>query len=290
MPTRPTRREPPTESLTEEEVAAKYAQLQTAVARKRMREEVEDMEEELAGRPRRIGVSPAGSRIAGSELPIRARALAPPTFTGKSLGELRRYLQGCVVYFDAIGEYSEERRVVTAASYLRDDALSQWTRLPRNKPASWEEYESTLRDMVEDPANRTGNALLAVKQASQKQVSVRELATILDELWEDIPKLAEEELRAWALVNAFRPDLRTAVLREERTISSRSQVIASAQRLELLGTTPGIGPRNPLAISKDAGTTQTAESEGASGDKRECFVCGERGHLARHCPKKKSQK
>ena len=62
------------------------------MVRKWIREEVEDIEKELVGRLCYISVSPMGSYIIGSELPIQARALAPPTFTSKSLRELCRYL------------------------------------------------------------------------------------------------------------------------------------------------------------------------------------------------------
>ena len=57
-----------------------------------MRDEIEEIEAELAGRRRALGASPAPSWSSGSDIPVRARALAPPIFTGKTLGELRRYV------------------------------------------------------------------------------------------------------------------------------------------------------------------------------------------------------
>ena len=46
--------------------------------------------------------------------------------------------------------------------------------------------------MIEDPANRLGSALLAIKKATQGTRSVREFTIYLDELEEDIPSLTEE--------------------------------------------------------------------------------------------------
>jgi hypothetical protein len=56
------------------------------------------------------------------------RALAPSIYEGINLRELRDFLLGCKVYFDAVEEYEDRRRIVIAASYLRRDALRQWSR------------------------------------------------------------------------------------------------------------------------------------------------------------------
>ena len=63
------------------------------------------MEAELASRQRIASDSPVPSRSSStSDIPTRARALVPSVFTSKTLGELRRYLQGYSIYFDAISE------------------------------------------------------------------------------------------------------------------------------------------------------------------------------------------
>jgi hypothetical protein len=64
---------------------------------------------------------------------------------------------------------------------------------------------------------------------------VRELVTVIKELEDKIPPLTEGERKDWALLNDLQPELRTAVLREERTISTRTQVQAAAKRLQELG-------------------------------------------------------
>ena len=142
MPPRPITR---TTEVDEQEVATRHAQLLAAVARKRMRDEIEEMEAELAGRRRITYDSPTPSRSSGSDIPVRARALAPPIFTGKTLGELRRHIQGAIVYFDAIDEQNEARRVATSASYLREEALSEWTRLGSKKPNQRRSLEVTSK-------------------------------------------------------------------------------------------------------------------------------------------------
>jgi hypothetical protein len=48
-----------------------------------------------------------------AEMTSRARAL-PPIYTAAGLGELRKHIQGSAVYFCAIGEHDERRRVAIA--------------------------------------------------------------------------------------------------------------------------------------------------------------------------------
>jgi hypothetical protein len=50
------------------------------------------------------------------------------------------------------------------------------------------------------------------------------------ELEEDWPTLTFKEDKAWRLLNSLRPELRREVLRENKVITSREQVVASAQR------------------------------------------------------------
>jgi hypothetical protein len=63
-------------------------------------------------------------RAASTELSHAAkRALASPTYKGTSLRELRDFLLGCEVYFDAIEEQSTRRRIIVAVLYIREEAL-----------------------------------------------------------------------------------------------------------------------------------------------------------------------
>jgi hypothetical protein len=53
------------------------------------------------------------------------RVLAPSIYKGLSLRELRDFLFGCDVYFNAIKEHAVYRRIAVAALYIRDDVLYQ---------------------------------------------------------------------------------------------------------------------------------------------------------------------
>ena len=126
--------------------------------------------------------------------------------------------------------------------------------------------------MVEDPANRLGSALLAVKRATQGTRSVREFATYLDELGEDIPSLPEEQLRAWALLNELRLALRSAILREKHEIRTRSQVVATAHKLEKL-----------------EGLASSQRIEGDPRAQRICYKCEKPRHIAKDCKARSKQ-
>jgi hypothetical protein len=293
----------------EESTLRLLEQRRTEVLERRAKEQLTELERELAGGERASSTALAGEEQA--ELPSRsasesgssqrARALAPPVYTAASLGELRKHIQGAVVYFDAIGEQNVSRRIAVAASYCRDEALSQWTRLIE-KPQSWTAYEKVLRDMIQDPANRMGSALLSLKRVQQRDgQTIRELASYIEELEEDVPELSIEQQRAWTLLNALQPDLRAAVLREERVIRTRGQVISTAQRLRELGVVASESqPKRKRADSEIHGAREhekRAESRGAEArvESREsrtvrgrtCFTCGKEGHVARDCPERK---
>jgi hypothetical protein len=281
-------------------------QRRTEVLERRAREQLTELERELAGGERASSTALVGEEQA--ELPSRSasesgsshrvRALAPPVYTAISLGELRKHIQGAVVYFDAIGEHDVRRRIAVAASYCRDEALSQWTRLIE-KPQSWAEYERILRDMIQDPANRMSSALLSLKKIQQRDESIRELANRIEELEEDIPELSVEQQRAWALLNALQHELRAAVLREERVIRTRGQVISTAQRLQELGVVASESQLKRKRVDNEIhesrvrdGRESRSESlseQRAVSNKRTCYACGKLGHIAKDCPDRKGK-
>jgi hypothetical protein len=51
------------------------------------------------------------------------RALAPPTYKGMSLRELRDFLLSYEVYFDVIKEQLTRRQITVAVLYIREEAL-----------------------------------------------------------------------------------------------------------------------------------------------------------------------
>jgi hypothetical protein len=162
----------------EDTVAQRLERRRAELLQKRQLESIQEIEQELAGGPRASSVAVTGEespvasfvshkRAASAELSHSTkRALAPPTYKGTSLRELRDFLLGCEVYFDAIEEQSTRRRIAVAASYIREEALRQWSRIGQ-KPTTWPAFEATLRDMIQDPANRMSVATLKLKEAKQ---------------------------------------------------------------------------------------------------------------------------
>ena len=76
-------------------------------------------------------------------------------------------------------------------SYLRDEALRQWSRRQITSE-SWPQFEKVLRDITQDPANYISVASLRLKKAFEGERTVREFTNFLEELKEDIPKIGQE--------------------------------------------------------------------------------------------------
>jgi len=178
-----------------ESIDERYERLQLQVRARRKIVEIQEMEEELrSGSPARrtssAGTSPAFTMGVSN---TARRAQAPPVFKGTSLKELRDFQQGCEVFFDAVDEHEIRRRIATAASYLRDLPLQEWSRRTTT-PVTWEAFVRFLRNTIADPANRMATASLRLRKAEQQQgQSARQFASYIEELEEDIPEISEEE-------------------------------------------------------------------------------------------------
>jgi hypothetical protein len=143
----------------EDTVAQRLERRRAELLQKRQLESIQEIEQELAGGSRASSVAVTGEespvasfishkRAASAELSHSTkRALAPPTYKGTSLRELRDFLLGCEGYFDAIEEQSTRRRIAVAVSYIREEALRQWSRIGQ-KPTTWPAFEATLRDII----------------------------------------------------------------------------------------------------------------------------------------------
>ena len=130
------------------------------------------------------------------------------------------------------------------------------------------------------------DASLRLKNLVQREnQSVRDIATTVEELEEDLLALSPGEERAWRMLNALRPEIRREVLRENRTITSREQVIVAAQRQEELLKLEQmqISPRSKGQADR---LRDTREMRSESRAERRCYKCRQLGHIARDCPKK----
>ena len=233
----------------------KLARLEAAVKERQVNERIAQLEAYLASdQPgpsmRTVGPSPLLKRKADTLLepyswvgpfPSQGsdilRPKTPPIFDGKSLKQLEEYDVGWVGYFESFG-YEEPpcEGIPLTATYLRKYPQTSWARRRRGKKpnfTSWEEYTNWLRKQVVDPANRMAYASLRLKELKQGPTqSVQELVGYMKSLERDIPNWDAETRRAWELLNALRPDIRREVMRENKDIVSRDQIIASAQKQE----------------------------------------------------------
>jgi hypothetical protein len=163
------------------------------------------------------------------------------------------------------------------------------------KPETWDGFLMWAKSLVADPANRMADASLRLKNLVQRDTqSVREIATMVEELEEDLLSLTPSEERAWRMLNALRPEIRREVLRENKTITSREQVIVAAQRQEELLKQGRVArrPQGELTEStRDASEKLEASSrrDASEGrlrpEQRVCYQCRQTGHIAKDCPK-----
>ena len=291
LPTRPPtaeRDEPETvEELREEDLEAEEERLQQLVNERRRRSRITALRAKLAGETpepetesHKRGLSVSSSTVSQMKR-VHIRAKEPTIYEGKSLREYREYAATCKTYFTAVGG-EEPERIELAATYLRGNALSIWV-VKDDKPDTWEGFLKWAKSLVADPANRMADASLRLKNLVQRDTqSVREVATMMKELEEDLLTLTPSEKRAWRMLNTLRPKIRREVLRENKVITSREQVIMAAQRQEEL-----------LKQERDARSSQKGQQGASVRDAREkhlppeeklCYTCRKPGHIAKNYP------
>lgn len=276
---------------------------------------------ELAGEPPATSTLSAGHKRSISSSAETSSALRSSSFRvkdiplleGKSLKEAATYKTRWEIESNTSPRpLSVRERIAHAATGLRGTPLEMWRRR-QNQPEfeTWDEYTAWCRNLVKDPANRTIQAYLSLKDARQRpNQNVRELVSYLEELERDLPGNDEDKQNAWSLLAALRPDIRERVMAEHKEITGREQVVSAAQRQEeLLKGCRRENPEAQASSKRDAGVSQgktvrvfsksytsrrkEARREGsrdepepkALGEKR-CFACNITGHLANACPTK----
>jgi hypothetical protein len=303
--------------------------------------EIQALRDELAGEEPEFPVE-----IPGTTLPIRKRRRGEsdveaqreeqflrslerretPAFKGESQKELSSFLVGWDNIFKGRRDVPQEfwrERILRAGVRLRGDAAVAWKALGEDIPVDWRSFETFLRGTLSDPAVRMAEALQTLYRLEQRSdQTVKELEYEIESLEQDIPEMTEEEKRAWILLLALKPTLRTSVLSEHKDITSRSQVMASAARHEQAlalehATNKGKGSRGeshaqrselasklkekkfPYAPLSQASSvskrTEESVSSRGSGERTssvsqsdiaqfECYYCGGKGHTKVRCP------
>ena len=328
-------RRSPSVGEPQDDIAAQHAELQRQVRVQRQQREIEAMQRELAGEDPGVDVE-----IEGVSLPVRKRRRnssdvtessersflrglkmsETPSFHGKSQRELQTFNIGWKNIFRGRESASVSvwtDRINIVGQRLRGDAAVAWN---RNKEVytSWEQFINFLRTTLADSAVRMAEALQTLYsfQQGEKQ-KVQELLIEIERLEEDISEMSEEVRKAWILLLAIKPEIRTSVLSEHKEITSREQVLASAARHEqaqsLEAATKSKAPKHESNATRSALAPKTHERSSTtatqSGPRRveeythtrvaerstapslqqnsrgpQCYKCNGFGHMQGNCP------
>jgi hypothetical protein len=303
-----------------EEKRRRNAVLIQKVEEKRLDEENEDLERELADTtgvfhaaikgvayqtPRKRAASPSDEpyRQQRARTSHASRANPPPEYHAKNLRELSDCEAAWQVWFEdenKMEEFPTERaRITYIATFLRGKALTTWSMTPdRDSIAKWEEFIEVLRGALQNLDNRKVSASATLKTVQQKEgQNVQDLLTYIERLEKDLPYEQNEVAKGHVLYDALLPRLQLQVLKEIKKIESRDQVLAAAHRHEeLLASEKRIdaarmprAPSRPAYLRTQANTprTQSAPSIDRAPKKDykkdPCYNCGEHGHIAKFC-------
>ena len=292
-----------------------YQRLVEQVKVKRRRDEMQALRDELAGNSQptttlELGNLPVRTKRPALDvgdgvpaLPRYLRPATPPSYAAKSTREAAEYETGWKAYFGAVPAMPDTTKVLHAATYLKGNARDAWGRV--DKPMeTWDEYITWCRALIADPANRMAYAshqLMNIRQRHKQ--SVRELVNKIEELERDVPSQDERTRKAWQLLNCLEASTRREVLRENKEITSREQVIAAAQRHEeLLASSkdqePGekqstTGYRKFPSGKSPGNRVNSATVKQTEGKKEKpkgvvCYNCNKPGHLKKDCRSKPS--
>jgi predicted DNA-binding protein YlxM (UPF0122 family) len=155
-------------------------------------------------------------RPANDEPTSRSRAthMNPEPYYGKSPKERREYIRTCERVFDySPREYSTDRRkIVWAATFLKEDPAENWDRLRRQHPEKldlmkWKDYIDFLDNLLLQPDARRMQRSKKYEEAKQgPRQSILLFVNYLEELESNLDLFSEVQLRD-NLFNKIRPEL-----------------------------------------------------------------------------------
>ncbi|KAK5278993.1 hypothetical protein LTR16_008082, partial [Cryomyces antarcticus] len=132
------------------------------------------------------------------------------------------------------------RRVLVAQQYLRRSAADSWEGWKQEKRQrglgatyTWNEFETHLRDRIEDPINRSQNQSEHYFNATQKQgQSVQDFVAYAERLRKEVPGNQDDDNFLAYLRAKFLPEIREGLLQYSENPTTRQGLIALAQRVE----------------------------------------------------------
>ena len=327
--------------LEQDQLEDRLTKLRSQANRKRKERELVQLRKELRGElvasPRVTGDTAESwepalkkSRTSREDLSQIGKRFMKPAepiyYHGRNIKELEEFLIFWVIHWEAYPSESELTRVRTAAAYLRDTPMKMWGQRIQSGAdpiVTWEEFKRWLRDSLKAPNQRILESTLALKEMRQRDnQSCKDLYIYMCELENNIPTMNEDQRRAWTLINALRPDLRSRVVRDLQVIEDVDAVMACAgrnestlaegshaksarrpeQREAKAGSSESLpfrrrfdrGPRgNPRGRGKaieGRSPSNLAAQTSASRPLGACWNCGKEGHRNSDCPEERKSK
>jgi Zinc knuckle len=325
--------------LAQDQLERRLHKTQSLVMRKRKERELMQLRKELRGDAvadlRVADETPApeerGSKRRRSsesddarQTKRQVRPAEPLYYNGKSIKELEEFLIFWVIQWEAQPGEPEATRVRTAARYLRGTPMKLWGQRIQSDAApikTWEEFKQWLRDSLKAPNQRILESTLALKEMRQREnQTCKDVYVYMCELENNIPTMNDDRRRAWALVNALRPELRSRVVRDLQAIDNVDEVLACAGRNEstLTERNPSRGardthrtepksddllpirrridrgrgsyPRSRFLGSRGGSTQASRERDIPPISRTACWNCGKEGHRSNECPEAKESK
>lgn len=236
--------------MAQDKLDRRVNKLRTQVSRKRKERELMSLRKELRGEsttPMRVAdetlghQEPASKRRRLSEDDIRSdraqiRPAEPLYYSGKSVRELENFLTFWLIHWESQPEESQATRVRVAAKYLRGIPMKLWgQRVVAGAPylETWDQFTQWLRDSQKAPNQRILESTLALKELRQQDnQTCRDVYVRMCELENNIPTMDRDQQRAWTLVNALDPKLRSRIVRDLQSVDSVEAVLACAGRNE----------------------------------------------------------